>query len=132
MIALFMSIAGTLGLTGRWQRVAGWLLALAGLVLAIAALWAVHGKWVASRERAAVAADRAAGTIDAQGRMITADRAAGAARRARDDAFDNQQRELEDLADAPIVDDNRTGLDAVLDGMRRHAAPAQPASAARH
>lgn len=114
---LLLGLAARLGVAPRFQRLVAWaILILVVLALAFAAHAAWRG-WIADRDEAVVTSHDKDLTIEAAARVTAADRAADAAMRSRDDAFDNSQAILKDKADE-AARTRRSPLDAVFDGMR--------------
>lgn len=114
---VLLGLAARIGVAPRFQRLAAWaflLLAAVALIFAVRAAW--RG-WLADRDAAVIQSHDKDLTIEAAARVTAADRAADAAMRNRDDAFDNSQATLKDKADE-AARTRRSPLDAVFDGMR--------------
>lgn len=114
MIAALAARLIAAGVSERFARP----LAIAGLVLVAALLaWAAWSMWLGKHDAAVIAADRSATTIEALNVTLGADRAAGAAKGERDRAFDDEQSNLQEKADAAVAN-GASPLDAVFDGLR--------------
>jgi len=114
MIGAIASLLLRGGVADRWARPIAWALLL-GLAICVAlAAWSA---WLSRHDQATVAADRGAATVQVLSNTVAADREAGAAKDARDQAFRNEQSNLQEKADA-AADNGASPLDAVLDGLR--------------
>lgn len=113
MIAGIVSLLVKAGVAQRWAQPVAW-----GLVLGLAAFLAVTAwSFLGRHDRAVVAADRSATSVQVLTNTVATDRAAGAAKDARDAAFRNEQSNLQEKADA-AADNGASPLDAVLGELR--------------
>lgn len=114
MIAAIAAWLVRRGAADRWARPLAWLL----LILAVAGIARLGwGLWISRHDKAVVAADRNAATVQVLTNAMRADREAGAAKDARDQAFRNEQTKIQEKADA-AADNGASPLDAVLEQLR--------------
>lgn len=99
MPIFILTLLGRSGIPARFTKALAWLL-FALVVLALC--WAVlaHFRaWIADGKEQAVAVDRSDVTIEAANLVINATSAATANQMARDDAFAEDQKELQNVVD---------------------------------
>lgn len=117
LISLGLRLAGRIGVPEPLRRLAAIAALIATVVFLLLAARLGWSFWLAAHDRRIVAADREEASAEASGRVLAAERAAGAAKDGRDKAFATEQAQLKDDADAAAR--NRTSpLDAVFDGLR--------------
>ncbi|WP_034157908.1 hypothetical protein [Sphingomonas sp. ERG5] len=80
-------------------------------------LWGTWLLWLGKHDAGIVAADRNAATVQVLGNVIAAERGAGAAKDARDRAFQNEQSNLQEKADA-AAGNGASPLDALFNELR--------------
>lgn len=116
-LSLFLAVAARLGVPERFKRLAAIGLATVALASLAAAGWGAFKLWDWFDDRKAVIEDRNKSNAALRGRVIQADRAAGAAKDARDRAFDADQDRLKEKADE-AKRAGRSPLDAMFDELR--------------
>lgn len=105
MIGLIVPLILRAGVPQRFARIAAWIvagiivLALCGAAVALFREWIAHGK------EEAVRVDQQDVTIEAANLVINASSAATANQMERDDAFAEQQKELQNVVDTKGTDD---------------------------
>jgi hypothetical protein len=121
VMGLLIKLAAGIGVPERFRKAAAWaeiaVLAIVGAVLLFAAVQLAWSHWLGRHDDQVLTADRAAANAQASGAVIQADRKAGAAKDARDRAFADQQRQLQENADA-AARASASPLDAVFDQLR--------------
>jgi hypothetical protein len=98
----------------RAARPIAWAILLLALGLL---LWGAWSLWLDRHDARVVEADRSATTAQVLGNVVAADRGAGAAKDARDRAFQNEQSNLQEKADA-AAGNGASPLDALFDELR--------------
>jgi hypothetical protein len=102
---IILTLLQRTGIPARFTKLLAWLLfALIVVGLCWAALTAFRG-WVADGKEEAVALDRSDIVAEASNRVINATSAATANQMARDDAFQNDQEELQSEVQTKGTDD---------------------------
>lgn len=110
MIASIAARLVSAGVSERAARPIAW----AGLILLVALLgWGAWSLWLGKHD----AVDRAQSNVEALNAVVGADRGAGAAKDARDHAFQGEQFNLQEKADAAVAN-GASPLDAVFDELR--------------
>lgn len=98
MIAWLIPLVARAGVPQRLARFAAWIVAALVVIALCWAAVAMFRAWIADGKEEAVGLDRSDVTIEAANRVINATSAATANQMARDDAFQNAQKELRDEA----------------------------------
>lgn len=99
MIAWIMAQLAARGVSKARQGPLAWLIAAIAAVLLAMALWGAFSLWLGQHDKAVVAADRAEANAEFTADQLDAERSAGAAKRERDKAADEDQDELEGMID---------------------------------
>lgn len=110
MIGPIVRLLGTIGVPENCRRIIAEIV-LTGVIVVV--LWIVLGVWLSRHDRRVVAADRSAGDVAVLNTTLAADRAAGAAKDRRDRDFGNDQRDLQEKADA-AADNGASPLDVLF------------------
>jgi hypothetical protein len=114
MIAWLTAKLLTWSVPAKVARPVAWviLILVVGLLL-----WGGWSLWLGKHDARVVKDDREAATVQVLGNVIAADRGAGAAKDARDRAFEAEQSNLQEKADA-AAGNGASPLDALFNELR--------------
>lgn len=116
---MIAGIAAFFGIAGRWQKVIGWLILLAGIAMAMLFVWLAASAWLDGERDDAVQIDRSATNAAVANQNAAAREKAAWEQQADELTRQRERQEIEEAINASERDPDGDPLRAAVEGVRR-------------